>query len=1435
MPTQKEVKDWVDLISSRYRNYLTTSFYFKDEELSASFERALKKEECDESPLYKGPISEPAHGFKSGKSAQTLAAEYFPQQHKELCSALIELPLHQHQEEAIHQTHIAQNNIVVATGTASGKTEGFLYPILFHLYQQYLNGALDDGVRALILYPMNALANDQRRRMGEICAALKESGSGFKPTFGQYIGTTPYNDKAKSAPWHENQRLANEKIYREEMRQKPPHILLTNYSMLEYLLIRPEDSELFDDEQSKHWKFLVLDEAHQYRGAKGMEMGMLVRRLKQRLRDGGRKEPFRCIATSATISSGESEDDKNAVANFAQELFDEDFGADNVIFASKKQPSNDGEAQRFHFFMRALEGAFLTYKDGKDVIALNRKKSADEGVSLEIALCRECGQHYYVGRNEKGFLLEANRDPGGKVCAEFYMPSKDGSMNLCRKCGRISDNELSCTCEAGILVKYCKEEKDKKNHDQLKECASCGYTRGRWGDPVQEIVRGADGPNSVIVTALHELMSQRQNPDGKTISKILSFADSRQEAAFFAWYAEKSFEEIHVRNFILRAINSQNEVSLNSLQHYLIREMEQSRVFPISADENEKAQKAWHMIFDELFTEDQRISLSGVGLVEWSVLIPKALELESIKNDMPSDFSDDEIRRLLSFLLDSLRRRRAMELLGGDNSPRMKLFRPQQSVCIDKPGKLKYVFSWTGARTINAFLHRLFNQASDENPSKFLESVWDAINDHDSKVVVDDDKILWADGNNGTFRLNPRLIRARELSRENADNRILECGKCARITTHNIRGICPRLGCDGNLCPANMENLSRNHYRNLYQVTNMPPKLLAEEHTAQVDSKEAWQRQKKFKEGSIHLLSTSTTFEVGVDLGDLETVFLRNVPPEPFNYTQRIGRAGRREHEPGFALTYCRRNPHDLYHYHNPEERILHGKVSAPQLRMQNEKIIRRHMTAVVLSEFFRHSEDGPQRFKYFCNFIGCPHNPKKLWGACQNCESWANPRAVNDLRLFCAEHKTKIEKLLCKIVPSEMHKRMELYGNERGGWLDAICGEESKFSKAEQEVCHDYRQLREAYQRLKNEDKINEAGRFQERMKTIAGESTLNFLSRKAIIPKYGFPVDVVELDVGMSCSPEAKKLSLQRDLSRAIAEYAPGSVVIANKKEWKSIGFKLDVGKNPPIRGYIRNGPEFQQKNPNEANVKKYLWPTFGFVTKFGVPPVEPSGRPRRLYTTRPFFVGFHLEPQTQSIEPQTQSIFGIEVTESHPGTMVVLCEGHNGSGFYLCEKCGFGSPERTTAHQTPYGSPCGEPLGKFALGHEFVTDVVHIRIPGRLTGEWDAYSLAYAILLGAARVLNVSDNDLSVTVTKYKTSDYAIVLYDNVPGGAGLVASLKKPAILQDALANAQSRVSGECGCDSSCYGCLRSYRNQFAHTELDRNIAFGILSDILKNAE
>ncbi|GAI85929.1 unnamed protein product, partial [marine sediment metagenome] len=157
----------------------------------------------------------------------------------------------------------------------------------------------------------------------------------------------------------------------------------------------------------------------------------------------------------------------------------------------------------------------------------------------------------------------------------------------------------------------------------------------------------------------------------------------------------------------------------------------------------------------------------------------------------------------------------------------------------------------------------------------------------------------------------------------------------------------------GSVKDIRVKKLEANHYRLLYE-DNLPSVLRVEEHTAQIDKEKAREFQREFKAGKIHVLSSSTTFELGVDLGDLDIIFLRNVPPEAFNYAQRVGRAGRRSGFPGFAITFCRRNPHDLYHYAKPDERILKGTVRPPVISLRNEKIITRHIAATALSYFFR-------------------------------------------------------------------------------------------------------------------------------------------------------------------------------------------------------------------------------------------------------------------------------------------------------------------------------------------------------------------------------------------------------------------------------------------------------------------------------------------------
>ena len=1402
MSDVNDIESWPEKVRQRYENYLKTSFFFQDSKLRTSFQKALQ----EEGSLLKGPYSESPQSFRCVLKAQELARKYFQDDSNDLLPALIDSSLYFHQERAIRSTYNEKQNIVVATGTASGKTESFLYPILFELYRQHLAGELErPGVRAMVLYPMNALANDQRERLGDICGKLEEAKSKFKFTFGQYIGQTPQNkrDRRRNGLLRDEERLPGELVFRDEMLDSPPHILLTNYSMLEYLLIRPNDSRLFDNGRGTHWQFIVLDEAHQYRGAKGMEMGMLVRRLKERLRDGGRQSPFQCIATSATISSGASEEDQQAVAEFAQELFGERYSATGVIFGELQPATNDASPRRYHAFLRALEGAFLVHENEADRVKLNREQVRENGdviaEPLEIALCRECGQHYYVGREHHGKLHEAVRDPSqSDFGVDYYIPEENGNWLLCRGCGALSKSSLDCSCDAEIRVKKC--EPHVENPDQLKECENCGYRRGGIGDPVQEIVHGSDGPNTVIATALHELF-----PENKR--KLLAFADSRQEAAFFAWYAEDSYKKLRDRNLIFRAICAgkidAEGLSIDALMNRLLKEWERVNLFPGSATTEDRNREVLKSILCEVLTEEKRLSLGGVGLIKWFVGVPDDISMPEVMQNSPWNFTDDEARLLIGYLLDELRPRRAINLPDGPSTPDWRDISSwsPSAYCIGSPGGLENVSQWGHPQSavVGHFLYRLLvdsGLSSDEKKCmsvELMEAIWRVLREHG------DHRVLSSGESNGTFRLDSRWIRAKLTE----PNEIWICDTCATLSTHNIRGICPRNRCPGNLSEINQQHLEENHYRKLYQNPDLPPSLRAEEHTAQIDSDSARRRQDEFKSGEIHLLSSSTTFEVGVDLGDLEAVFLRNVPPEPFNYTQRVGRAGRRD-TPGLALTYCRRNPHDLYHYEDPEGRIINGRVRPPRLRMTNEKIILRHMVATALSALFRAS---PDRFKNVEQFVG----------------DWEKPCATSDLKAFCASDSAVVGSLR-RIVPESMYPRT---GLEDGSWIEKIAGSESRLDRMEAEVCSDYNDMEALETSYIDQKKYRDLGRVEKRKNTIAQEQTLTFLSRKAVIPKYGFPVDVVELDT-RSFDRTSKGVALQRDLSQAIAEYAPGGKVVANKQEWESCGVKVVTDREWRVRHYqYDDARNFKQWNEGASSApegsRKYLIPQFGFVTALFKKPGEPRGRARRLYTTRPFFQGF-----VEGSQPETKDVLGVQITKALPGTLVILCEGKNSEGFYICRSCGAHMTGRRGKHKSPSGSECQGTLRRFSLGHELVTDVVRLQFP-QLCNEWDAYSVAYAVLLGAADTLDIPDTDLNVTITGVENSEEsAILLYDNVPGGAGLVEQLENESTFDEVLNEAKSRVSGACGCDSSCYGCLRSFRNQFAHSYLNRKQAWEILN-------
>lgn len=1529
-------------IADRYRRYLRTMFYFRDLELRTSFEKAL-----DDWELVRGPYIEatPVYrrvGAVSEVLREVLGEEIDPGFAR---AAIGDRPLFSHQEEAIRRL-AAGRNVVVATGTGSGKTEAYLLPILLHLMREQRAGVRSVGVRALILYPMNALANDQRRRLREFHEILEQDHSPFRFTFGRYTGETPEDARDEFRKARQQLQLAEprhgELILREEMREHPPDILLTNYSMLEYLLLRPKETPLFDDGRGATWRFLVLDEAHQYKGAKGMEIAMLLRRLKQRLREGGRAAGFQCIATSASLGGGA--DDRKALAEFAMELFGEPFKDEDILigkvlpvepvkpnsfrigleqllnlaerirqedalgsvavleglapaasdgtqvgsipgrlyrlFANEERalrlrqllqsprkltevgaaifgdaPEQDRPrlvsalvdvlvrtedprskspllSCRYHLFLRGLEGAFIRYHPKREVSLARGSGVGASGPSFEVALCRECGQHYLVGRRDGDHLAEAMRDETEQdFKIEFYRPLDEspnedtGSNNnrlvsLCTQCGRVSRrsaNPKDPACGHGATLRLVFEEERESHEDQLSRCGRCGY---RAPDPVREITHGTDGPNAVIATTLHQLL-----PEGRR--KVLAFADGRQEAAFFAWYLQDTYEAIHSRVLILRALREiastgVPEVGLHELA-LEIRELLKSEGDGDPLTDRERLQSAWVHLLRELLTDQPRISLEGVGLVRWFFHLPPDVNVPASLGQQPWNLEAAEARKVVAYLLDSLRTDHCVEL-DADHSVRvqwddLKLKAKQSQMAIGGGRSTK---AWDGAKTRRvALLTRWLERhgPAGMTPAErvvaaqvLLREVWEMALRYQGVAPL-----LRASGNGR--RAYPRWWRARL---PQPGDRLFRCSTCGRLHTDSIGNICARYGCSGVLVQTNSEAaLAADHYRVLYGLP-LPPMLRAEEHTAQIAREEARSFQDDFEAGRIHLLSCSTTFELGIDLGDLDTIFLRNAPPEPFNYAQRVGRAGRRVH-PGFAITYCRRRPHDQAAFDDPF-RIMAGTAKPPLLTVTNDKIILRHVVAVALAAFFQEHRD---RFE---------NNVEGLMGTMRA------PTAVHEIGCFLRDHQTEIERRLTAIVPDSLREKIGLFD---GTWIDKVVGTDTALDRAQAEVSDDYRKVEDLQRDYVTRKDFKSAEWTQRRLATIAGEDVISFLSRKAVIPKYGFPVDVVDLD--LQRSSQASTVALQRDLAIAVAEFAPGAEVVANKRLWTSKGLKRVAGKawdrlryrKCRTHGTFETWPEGQEPSGQgccaQAHTQTWVDPIFGFVAaREGG---EPKGRPGRLFTSRPYFRGM-AGPDDESV-----ILGGIaHVWKASPGYLVVLCEGRKGGGFRICAECGagFGSGSASVEHESPTGRACRGTLESVALGHQFVSDVLRIRFdrqPSRVPPAdrlWFYYSLAYAVAHGAAEVLEVPRQDLNVTVRASGPDTYEIVLYDAVPGGAGLVARLEEPETFRQVLEISRARVADCRGCapDTSCYACLRHYANQFAHPKLRRGPVAQFLAEILE---
>lgn len=428
--------------------------------------KQIWEEKLTDKELVNGPYLEKSQIYKQGEPLNTLPLH--EKTIKTIYNRLNDRELWKHQTDALRLL-LAGKNVIIATGTSSGKTLCYQIPIIDNLIRD-----LSPGLRAVIIYPLNALVNDQLVEWEQM---LKEHP---QITFARFTGQTPnsqidYERRLRETIREQltDQTLTQQELQREverrlekqlrsdvpnrlnhrdAIRANPPHVLITNFSMLEYLLERPVDAPIFENARLK---FLVLDEVHAYRGVQATEIAFLIRRLKDRLG----LETLTCIATSATLGKQDNEESRKKVrkeiltkptllSEAAKQLWPNEPRPEEglqalleiVAVAKMDESHEDLLPTRLHYFVRTQDGLHICLhkqcpgrRDGKPAFFVSRKNNHEtpEGDCpdcyragrrsqlVEVVTCRKCG-YLYGALQDLGPRRAQNSENGSNSSKPYF-------------------------------------------------------------------------------------------------------------------------------------------------------------------------------------------------------------------------------------------------------------------------------------------------------------------------------------------------------------------------------------------------------------------------------------------------------------------------------------------------------------------------------------------------------------------------------------------------------------------------------------------------------------------------------------------------------------------------------------------------------------------------------------------------------------------------------------------------------------------------------------------------------------------------------------------------------------------------------------------------------------------------------------------------------
>ena len=903
--------------------------------------------------------------------------------------------------------------------------------------------------------------------------------------------------------------------------------------------------------------------------------------------------------------------------------------------------------------------------------------------------------------------------------------------------------------------------------------------------------------------------------------QFLTFSDSRQNAAFFSPYLSKTYNDNLVKTIITKIVNENHNAFTNGITLKRLSEFLWDKFIQYNLFSEDMLKEAWIYILIELSNYKAKNSLEKKGILKFEL----DLDNINIPDSIPfggKTFSKEEIKTLCNILVRNMIKESAFNtaitditfteddierITGLTGYEKFKQYGKQGT----SKNQVSYWLPEEKRQNIRLkFLCKLFNEDINNCPNsrQLLESLWDLLTRNDIRIIIESGKF---------YSLNLAKIKVKTA------DKLYICPHCYNIVPFNLKGLCAYSKCSSQGAVLQEYDyktvLKDDHYYKMYHTYNIAP-MRVEEHTAQLASEKASQYQSDFKSKRINVLSCSTTFELGVDVGDLQTVLMRDMPPTPANYAQRAGRAGRSKEAAAYALTFCQNTSHDLNYFADPTPMII-GKIQPPIFDINNDKIVLRHIFASAFSLFWREQKDKYQ---------------KQISAFFEN-------EGFEAMHSYLEHKPNKLKDYLLRTVPQNLQ---EFFGIKDYKWVKKLFNnstnpeETGYFDIAKARYEEDIRTLEDErnnlFQEGRNTDYLTRC------IETIKNQPVISFLSKNNLIPKYGFPVDTVDLQTDYNATND---LRLSRDLLYAISEYAPGSEVVADGKLYKSqyikkisqyawpvYEYKICDKCNTLNRVIVGGHIDTCSKCGNELNYTgKYIIPKFGFQISDKVKNVG-LNKPEKTYRGEVHYIGNGKKSDIN----KDYKICGhdVHIESSSRDTLVVL----NQSRFYVCNTCGYAIISEEDRpyivdnkhHKFPNGKTCpNQTLTRYSLGHEFLTDVAALTFPNIDTSDIDkARTVLYSLIEGFSRSMNIDRRELSGCLQiSQNNNSYKFIIFDNTPGGAGYVKQLTKEDVLKRTLREG-FRVVETCTCggdmaDTVCYNCLCNYYNQKYHDSLKRKYA------------